>query len=85
MPTIYEYLRRIDPEYGNQGHQRAFLSRMERAEAAHPCKRDHSRDSPPIHTTACYPQTREGRMIGADPPPPLPMLNKPPKHGVGKP
>jgi len=60
--TLEDYLRSIDPEYGSQEHQRAFLARMARAEAANPCTRDHDEDKPPTHRTACYP-SRRGRML----------------------
>jgi hypothetical protein len=63
--TVYEYLRSIDNKYGSQEHQRAFLARMTRAQALHPCTKDHTGETPPIHRTSCYPKDQYGRMIGS--------------------
>ncbi len=63
--TLLELLMAIDPKYGDQTHQRAFMARMERAQALTPCTKDHSGDKPPVHRTACYPCDRQGRMSGS--------------------
>jgi len=63
--TVYEYLRSIDDQYGSQEHQRAFIARMARAQQMNPCTKDHTRDRPPTHRTACYPVDASNRMIGA--------------------
>lgn len=85
--TLEEYLRSIDPEYGSQAHQREFLARMARAEAAHPCTRDHSGDKPPTHRAACY-RTPRGRALPAPTPEKsggaeAEAKNKPPASRVG--
>lgn len=63
--TIIDHMTLIDPKYGSQDHQIAFLERMKRADVAHPCTRDHAADNPPIHTTKCYPPDGHGRMVMA--------------------
>ncbi len=62
---LLDYLRRIQPTYGSEKHQQAFLARMERAQELHPCSKDHAGDTPPTHTHRCYPVDRQGRMICA--------------------
>lgn len=47
----------IDPKYGQQLHQRAFIERMEGAQLKHPCAKQHE------HVTACYPKDRAGHMV----------------------
>lgn len=64
--TLEEYLRSIDPSYGSQEHQRKFLTRMRRADQLNPCAKDHSGDTPPTHTTKCYPTHPDGRMVGSE-------------------
>ncbi len=63
--TVFEYLRSIDPKYGSQEHQKAFLARMQRAQDLNPCMKDHTGETPPIHRTSCYPKDQAGRMIGS--------------------
>ncbi len=65
--TILDYYRLIDPRYGHEAHQRAFVHRMDRVQSMNPCTKDHVAlgDKPPIHTTHCYPLDRCGRMVGS--------------------
>jgi len=64
--NILDHMKLIDPKYGTQDHQIAFLDRMARADRLRPCTRDHSGDTHPIHTTACYPVDGHGRMVMAE-------------------
>lgn len=41
-------LREIDPFYGNQQHQRAFVARLHRMQELQPCGKDHE------HNFRCY-------------------------------
>ncbi len=61
--SIAEHMRKIDPSYGSQAHQRDFLARLARADAANLCSRDHSAGTPPTHTTYRYPVGAGGRMV----------------------
>lgn len=47
---LVERLKSIDPDYGSQAHQRAFVERMEEAQRIAPCAKDHE------HATSCYPE-----------------------------
>lgn len=61
---LIDYMRSLDPTYGNQKHQRDFIARMDRAQELNPCTLDHSGDDPPTHVTRCYP-IRRGLMVCA--------------------
>jgi len=70
--TVRDFYRTIDPKYGVEPHQRAFLERMDRAQLANPCTKTHDdpeklasgRPAPRCHRTSCYP-VRGGKMVGA--------------------
>lgn len=62
--TLLDYLKSIDPKYGLWDHQKRFLEVMDRAQALHPCTKDHSQDTPPTHVPRCYPRDSSGRMKG---------------------
>lgn len=71
--TVIDYMRTLQPTYGSENHQREFIARMERAQAANPCPHTHDepeklasgRPAPRCHRTTCYPTDRRGRMAGA--------------------
>jgi len=46
---VEERLRQVDPEYGSQRHQRAFIERMREVQRRAPCSKDHE------HSSSCYP------------------------------
>lgn len=48
--TLEQKLKSIDPNYGSQEHQRAFLARMARLQEIAPCAKEHE------HATSCYPE-----------------------------
>lgn len=62
--SVLEYMRSLDPDYGSQHHQREYIDRMARADAANPCTRDHTASDPPAHTPQCYPRRPDGRVVG---------------------
>lgn len=60
VKNLFDRYRSIDPNYGSQDHQRAFIERCEELQRIAPCSKDHSQDDPPEHrysgNDACYPE-----------------------------
>lgn len=50
MSKTIERMRAVDPNYGDQEHQRQFAERMDRLQELAPCDKDHD------HSHKCYPK-----------------------------